>query len=58
MNIDLFRKLWLFSREEAEGRSSSDMLAEVLHDSTTDEVFVKDSSFSGSSPTPGGQGMF
>ena len=48
----------MFSREEAEGRSSSDMLAEVLHDSTTDDVFVKDSSFSGSSPTPGGQGMF
>ena len=43
-------------REEAEGRSSSDMLAEVLHDSM-DDVFMKESvSLSGSSPTPGGQG--
>jgi len=42
-------------REEAEGRSSSDMLAEVLHDSM-DDVFMKESvSLSGSSPTPGGQ---
>eukprot|EP00088_Acartia_fossae_P056571 TRINITY_DN6586_c0_g1_i5.p1 TRINITY_DN6586_c0_g1~~TRINITY_DN6586_c0_g1_i5.p1 ORF type:complete len:670 (-),score=199.17 TRINITY_DN6586_c0_g1_i5:172-2181(-) len=45
-------------REEAEGRSSSDMLAEVLCDtSTSEDVFVKEgtASFSGSSPTPGGQ---
>jgi len=38
-------------REEAEGRSSSDMLAEVLQESS-DDVFNKDTSLS---PGPGGQ---
>jgi len=38
-------------REEAEGRSSSDMLAEVLQESS-DDVFNKDTSLS---PSPGGQ---
>jgi len=42
-------------REEAEGRSSSDMLAEVLNDSSED-VFMKEVSFStGASPPPGAQ---
>ena len=48
-NIFINAKLF---REEAEGRSSSDMLAEVLQESS-DDVFNKDTSLS---PAPGGQG--
>ncbi len=57
VNTCLLFFIYIFlHREEAEGRSSSDMLAEVLHDSM-DDVFMKESvSLSGSSPTPGGQG--